>query len=148
MNATTAAACALGLACWLSGPAALAADPSVLADAARRLPPSIASVATCASSTGALHYRVVVVTQGFEHVSSAVYLQWLRVGERGARLWRSVPVPELSGGFWSVAEAEVVSREPCTLQLLATHTYSLAAARFVLQPSANGSYRLRQHERP
>ena len=53
---------------------------------------------TSARSAGTL--RVILVNQGFEHVHSKLWLEWLIVGKRGEpRLAARVLVKELSNGF-------------------------------------------------
>lgn len=112
--------------------------------AASRLAPDISSVTSCAHPDGSGHYRTVVFSQGFEHTSSEVYLQWLEWNQDGPRLLKSVLVAELSSGLWSVGETVVISRKNCSMQLAATHTYSSEAARFVLQPTGLGKYLMRK----
>jgi hypothetical protein len=86
----------------------------------------------------------VVFQQGFEHVSSEVFLQWLDGGQDGARVLESLRVTELSSGLWSIGEPLVISRKRCAIRLSATHTYSSEAARFVLQPAGPGKYAIRR----
>ena len=86
----------------------------------------------------------MVFSQGFEHVSSEVYLQWLEWNQDGPRLLKSVLVAELSSGFWSVGAPVVISRKTCSIRLAATHTYSSEAALFVLQPAGRGKYSIRR----
>jgi hypothetical protein len=121
----------------------LAADAS-FRGAALRLAPNTSSVTSCSDPNRSGQYRIVVFNQGFEHVSSEVYLQWLEWNQDGSRLLESVLVTELSSGLWSVGEPVVISQKNCSMQLAATHTYSSKAARFVLQPAGRGRYSIRR----
>ena len=121
----------------------MAAEPS-FRDAAVRLAPNTSSVTSCSNPNGSGQYRTVVFSQGFEHVSSEVYLQWLEWNQDGPRLLESVLVAELSSGLWSIGEPVVISRKNCSMQLPATHTYSSEAAHFVLQPAGRGKYSIRR----
>ena len=121
----------------------LAAEASFI-DSALRLAPNISSVTSCSNLDGSGEYRTVVFSQGFEHVSSEVYIQWLEWNQDGPRLLESVLVAELSSGLWSVGEPVVVSRKRCSIQLAAIHTYSSESARFVLQPAGRGKYSIRK----
>lgn len=105
-------------------------------DAASRLAPDVSSVASCVAPSGSGQYRVVVFNRGFEHVSSEVYIQWLEWNQDGPRLLDSVLVGELSSGSWAVGQPFVASRKTCSMQLNATHSYSMETARFVLQPTS------------
>jgi hypothetical protein len=70
------------------------------------VPPQVSTVATggewnAGKSGGAL--RVVIVQEGFEHVHSKLWLEWIAIGERDERrLAARVLVKELSNGFSSV----------------------------------------------
>jgi hypothetical protein len=113
-------------------------------DAASRLAPHTSSLTSCPDPSGSGQFRVVVFSQGFEHVSSEVYVQWIEWNQEGPRLLESVLVKELSSGFWSVGEPVVTSRKSCSMRLGATHTYSSEAARFVLRPAGRGKYSVRR----
>ena len=102
------------------------------------------AVTTCSAPDGAGHYRVIVFAQGFEHVSSAVYLQWLEWNEDGPRVIESTLVAKLSSGLWSVGTATAATDDRCSMQLDATHTYNLEAAHFILQPGGVGRYSIRE----
>jgi hypothetical protein len=83
-------------------------------------------------------YRVVVVSQGFEHVSSRVVAEWkLAPSERGqARIVHSVEL--VNGGFYSFGEPEIsVSAGQTIVELKGTATYSpgkTVVCRFGLVP--------------
>jgi hypothetical protein len=136
-------ACSFGLLGLLASVDSLAAETS-FRSAALRLAPNTSSVTSCSNPNGSGQYRIVVFNQGFEHVSSEVYLQWLEWNQDGPRLLESMLVPELSSGLWSVGEPVVISHKTCSMQLAATHTYSSKAARFVLQPAGRGKYSIRR----
>ena len=118
-------------------------------ESASRLDAAIASVASCTTADGgAGTYRLVVFTQGFEHVSSEVYLQWLDADEGKSRVSRSVAVGELSSGMWSVGTPKVGARGTCSFELSASHTYSTEAGRFVVTPTVTGKYSIRRIDLP
>ncbi len=104
---------------------------------------NLVSVASCTDPMRNKSYRVVVFTQGFEHVSSEVYLQWLAWGEDGPHMLKSTPVAELSSGMWSVGSSSVIPGKRCSIQLNATHTYSGETERFVVRPVSLGQYSIR-----
>ena len=70
------------------------------------VPPQVSTVATggdwnTARTGGAL--RVIIVHEGFEHVHSKLWVEWISIGEREERrLTARVLVKELSNGFSSV----------------------------------------------
>src|SRR5947208_6198917 len=111
-------------------------------DAASHLAPDVSSLTSCRDPSGSGQFRVVVVNQGFEHVSSEVYVQWIEWNEDGPRLLESVLVKELSSGFWSVGKPVMTSRKNCSMQLEAAHTYTSEDARFVLRAAGRGKYSL------
>ena len=113
-------------------------------DAASRLAPDTSSLTSCPDPSGSGQFRVVVFSQGFEHVSSEVYVQWIEWNQEGPRLLESVLVKELSSGFWSVGGPVVASRKNCSMQLEASQTYGSEAARFVLRPAGRGKYSIRR----
>jgi hypothetical protein len=132
-----------GLASLLASFGAFSADGS-FRGAASRVAGDLSSVASCPDPSGAGQYRVLIFHRGFEHVSSEVYVQWLEWNQDGFHVMASVLVKELSSGMWSVGEPVVLSRKTCSVQLAASHTYSLEAARFVLRPSGRGRYVIRE----
>ena len=105
---------------------------------------NLVSVASCTDPMRNESYRVVVFSQGFEHVSSVVYLQWLEWGEDGPQLIKSVPVTELSTGMWSIGSSSVMPAKACSIQLNASHTYSAESARFFIRPLSLGHYSFRR----
>ncbi|WP_454255903.1 hypothetical protein [Pseudomonas sp. Marseille-Q8238] len=121
----------------------LAADV-VSQDLAQGVAPGITSITSCSNDSG--HYRVVVFSQGFEHVSSSAYLQWLEWNQDGPRLLHSTLIEEVSSGLWSSEAPEVISTETCSMQLRASHTYSSEMLRLVLRPSDVGTYSVERDE--
>lgn len=122
---------------------AIGAEP--FRDSAGKLDAAIASVASCADPGGAAgQFRLVVYTRGFEHVSAEVHLQWLESDEKATRVAASVVVEELSSGMWSVGTPKAISRDACSFEVPATHTYSSESARFVVAPSGPGQYAFRR----
>lgn len=111
---------------------------------AQGVDPGITSITSCSNDSG--HYRVVVFSQGFEHVSSLVYLQWLEWNQEGPRLLHSTQIEEVSSGLWSSGAPEVISTESCSMRLRASHTYSSETLRLVLRPSGVGLYSVEQDE--
>lgn len=111
---------------------------------AQGVAPGITSITSCSNDSG--HYRVVVFSQGFEHVSSLVYLQWLEWNQEGPRLLHSTQIEEVSSGLWSSEAPEVISTETCSMQLRASHTYSSETLRLVLRPSGVGLYSVEKDE--
>lgn len=109
---------------------------------AQGVDPGITSITSCSNDSG--HYRVVVFSQGFEHVSSSAYLQWLEWNQDGPRLLHSTLIEEVSSGLWSSEAPEVISTETCSMQLRASHTYSSEMLRLVLRPSDVGTYSVEQ----
>ncbi len=108
---------------------------------------NLSFVASCRNPNTDDEVRVLVFQQGFEHVASAVYLQWLEWSEEGPRVVASVRVAELSTGVWSVAEPVMRSRKVCSIRLTASHTYASETARFDLRPAGRGRYAIRQSKR-
>ena len=119
------------------------ATPAVHAQgesSAGRLAANLVSLTSCSDPERNQYYRVAVFNRGFEHVSSEVYLQWVEWREDGPHLLRSTLVSEVSSGMWSVGQPTVIRGKRCSMQLSATHTYSLESANFVLRPVSLGKY--------
>lgn len=116
-----------------------------LGNGAAKLAPNIFHVASCSLPDASVHYRAIVFTQGFEHLSSVVYLQWLEWNQDGPKLLMSERIVELSSGFWS-AGAPSVNTQDCSFLFPVQHSYSNEASRFELQPADLGKYAIRQDE--
>jgi hypothetical protein len=99
------------------------------------LPSAVDSVVSASNLDHTL--RVVVLSGGFEHVSSQVYFQWLvpdRDSESGSRLVASVLVKEVTGGMLSVGQPQVKSEGDgfrVVLQTTDSHTLKNETFRFV-----------------
>jgi hypothetical protein len=111
------------------------------------VPPQVSTVATggewsSARAGGTL--RLIIVNQGFEHVHSKLWLEWLTVDERGkSRLAARVLVKELSSGF------AVVRLDPrretfsgLRIQLRAANPYSSDDSEVTLEAGKPGQYKM------
>ncbi|MGJ7529336.1 hypothetical protein [Variovorax sp. GB1P17] len=134
---------------WLLAAGLLAAMASATArsTAAPEVPPQVDTVATggewnSARDSGVL--RIVIVHQGFEHVHSRLWIEWLAVGERGApRRVARVLVKELSNGMNVI---DVGNRRETfqggRIRLRATHTYSHESSDITIETGKPGQYKL------
>lgn len=52
-------------------------------------------------------YRIIILLEGWEHLSNRVFLQWLEVDQEKHDFvsQRIVPIPEVNEGRWRVTEA-------------------------------------------
>ncbi len=83
--------------------------------------------------------RAVITAEGFEHVQSRLWLEWLQPAEHGApRRLRRVAVTDV--GMWVLAPGPR-GFEGNRLHLNATHTHSLEQRARVLEFGAPGRYR-------
>ncbi|MCZ7617191.1 MAG: hypothetical protein M5U32_02405 [Myxococcota bacterium] len=108
------------------------------------LPSNVDSVVSASNLDHTL--RVVVLSGGFEHISSRVYFQWLvpdRESEWGSRLVASVLVQEVSGGMLSVGQPQLKSDGAgfrVVLETTDSHTLRNETFRFSTGPP--GFYRV------
>lgn len=53
-------------------------------------------------------YRVIILLDGWEHLSNRVFLQWVEVDQEKQEFHslRIIPIPEVSEGRWRVTEAK------------------------------------------
>jgi hypothetical protein len=136
--------CTLSLVVLTMAP--LQADPGLALDrAAEQLVPELYAVVSGGmwekgESHG--HFRVIVFSGGYEHVSSRVHLQWIEVNPDGGNLNRSVLIRELSTGFWSVGSP--VFAGPRTIRVGATNPYDFSESTFTLTLEASGTYSLHE----
>jgi hypothetical protein len=95
-----------------------------------------------ASATGTL--RVIVLDEGFEHVHSKLWLEWLTVGKRGQRrLAARALVKELSNGFAALSlDARHETFEGPRVQLRATNPYSLDDKGVTIEAGTPGQYKV------
>ncbi|WP_398494022.1 hypothetical protein [Variovorax sp.] len=134
---------------WLlaAGLLLAALAPAAARDVAPEVPPQVDTVATggewrTARDGGVL--RIVIVHQGFEHVHSRLWLEWLASGERGpARRVARVLVKELSGGMNVLAVDERARTfEGPRIRLRSTHSYSHETTDIAIEAGAPGRYQL------
>lgn len=134
---------------WLlaAGLLLAALAPAAARDVAPEVPPQVDTVATggewrTARESGVL--RIVIVHQGFEHVHSRLWLEWLASGERGpARRVARVLVKELSGGMQVLAVDERARTfEGPRVRLRSTHSYSHETTDIAIEAGAPGRYQL------
>jgi hypothetical protein len=89
-------------------------------------------------------YRVVIVDEGFEHVHSTLWLEWLAPVQDGPpALVARVRVKELSDGFWSlrIDDADRTFKQG-RIVLRATHAYSLESRTIQIEAGRPGLYRV------
>lgn len=97
-------------------------------------------------------YRLVVVEGGFEHVSTAGYLQWLWANEDSStvEVISTVPLTEIGRGIWSFGEGEFCHLPDGSVELIlpATHTYTLEQQTFRFRLGAPGQYQFLETPAP
>ena len=84
------------------------------------------------------NYRIQIVDQGFEHVTSSVYLEWIRISMDGKEIIQSVPIIEINENFYSVSVKNVESDK---LILSLTHTYSHEKSEIEIITAEPGKYK-------
>jgi hypothetical protein len=111
------------------------------------VPPPVTNVATggewhSANATGIL--RVVIADEGFAHVHSRLWIEWLIVRERGApRLAARVLVKELSNGLAVLAVGERrTAFQGGQIRLQATNPYSLESRDVTIEAGKPGQYKI------
>lgn len=125
-----------------------AAGPAAAAGrAAPEVPVQVSEVATggeWTSPKGSGVLRVVIADEGFEHVHSRLWIEWLATSERGApRRVARVFVKELSNGMAVLRPGdprEVFQRD--RIRLRSTHTYSQDISDITIEAGTPGHYRL------
>ena len=88
--------------------------------------------------------RIVVVNQGFEHVQSKLWLEWLAIGENEERrLAARVLVEELSNGF-SVVRLDTRRKtfDGTRIRLLAANPYSAEDSEVTITAGKPGRYKI------
>ena len=97
-------------------------------------------------------YRLVVIAEGFEHVSTAGYLQWIWANEDSSTIEviSTVPLKEIGRGFWSFGEGDFCYLPDGSVELLipATHSYSLEKETFRFRLGAPGQYQFLETPAP
>ena len=92
-------------------------------------------------------YRIIVVNNGWEHVHSLVFLQWLEENhEKQETTTRfSVPIREINEAHtWSVARPEFSDKNE--IKMHATNTYSQEAKVFIVRPDVEGKYKVEEQK--
>ncbi len=90
-------------------------------------------------------YRIVVVNQGWEHVSSKVYIQWLQEDTKGSKITikESLLITNVSGGNWSIGQPHLeISKSGTKCILSGTNPYTLEESKWVVQLAEVGKYLL------
>jgi hypothetical protein len=127
---------------------AMAATAATAAEgSAPEVSPRVTTVATggeWSSPKGSGVLRVVIADEGFTHVHSRLWIEWLAVGERGApRRVARVLVKELSNGMNVI---DVGNRRETfqdgRIRLRATHTYSHESSDITIETGKPGEYKL------
>lgn len=90
-------------------------------------------------------YRVIILLEGWEHLSNRVFLQWLEVDQEKREFvsQRIVPIPEVNEGRWRVTEArfELVD-EQWRIVLPARGQEVERKATLSIVPSADFTYKM------
>lgn len=94
-------------------------------------------------------FRIIIYRQGWEHLTSRIYLQWLTTSDssREPQVSTTVAVEEI-GAFWSVGEPMLQrDNNKTNITLHATHTYTQEQARIRITVLASGRYTARIEQR-
>ena len=67
------------------------------------------------------HFRIVIINQGFEHVSSNVYLEWISSNNESLKIIKSVLITEVSE-FYSVS-IKTTNLKKVVLKLVDSHSF-------------------------
>lgn len=84
------------------------------------------------------HLRIVIINQGFEHVASSVFLEWISVQEDGLETYKSVPITEINEFRLYSVGVKKVEWERLILSL--TQVYSLEESELEIIPLVPGKY--------
>lgn len=90
-------------------------------------------------------YRVLVINQGFEHVSSDVYIQWLQenVEKSSFVVLNSLLVKEVSNGQWSIGQPELQTCKKNSICIInGTNPYTLEEKSWIIKLGDVGKYLL------
>ena len=91
-------------------------------------------------------YRAIVENQGFEHVSSRLWLEWVAEPDNAQAAHQvvgRVEVAEIGRGSWSVhVEPTQPPFAQGTLRVAATQTHSLEERVFTIELGSVGKYRV------
>lgn len=127
---------------WLLAAACAGAAGAAPSGAAPEVPMQVSTVWTspfCEAPGFSGLCRVVVVHEGFEHVKSRLWLEWLTARENAApQRVRRVAVPDV--GMWVLAPSPA-GFEGRRVHFSATHTHSMETRTRVLEFGPPGQYR-------
>ena len=90
-------------------------------------------------------YRIVVVNQGWEHVSSKVYIQWIQEDTKNPKntIKESLLITSVSGVNWSIGQPHLeISKSGTKCTLFGTNPYTLEESKWVVQLAGLGKYLL------
>lgn len=130
---------------------ALLSSPSRSESVAPEVPPTIVAVVSGGVwQAGDSHgfFRVIVENQGFEHIHSVLWLEWVVAGSRDSqpRVASRVRVDELSMGNWSLGiEPATPTFSANRLLVSGTNPFTLEEQVFSVEFSAVGKYKVVRH---
>ena len=136
------------LRCWmLATGLALAVTTAAAQGMAPEVPTQVRTVATGGewlSPKGGGVLRVVIADEGFEHVHSRLWIEWLTIGERGTpRRTARVLVKELSNGMAVLRlDDRGETFQGSRIRLRSTHTYSQDTTDITIETGKPGHYRI------
>jgi hypothetical protein len=95
---------------------------------------SVVSGGAWTGPSGVGTYRIIVLTEGFEHVASALYIQWLQADPEQRQLVVRATrlVKELHPGFVSLGSPELRCSSKCEVAIAGTNSYSLDKGRWII----------------
>lgn len=88
-------------------------------------------------------YRIIIVEQGYEHVSTSVYIQWLKYDEKENKkiMLSQVKVNEIE--MWSLSLKKSNNQNSDNLITFSgTHTYTYEDGEIIIQISNIGKYKV------
>jgi hypothetical protein len=95
--------------------------------------PNVVSVVTARENSGAIQYRVILKEAGFEHLSTEVQIDWLKLSDNNeGTMAISHSETVIESGFHIINSARFYEKKGKQyLELLGMHTYSHAKERYV-----------------
>jgi hypothetical protein len=111
-----------------------------------RLDPSVSAVLTggyWTSAKAAGRFRVIVTSEGWEHVGSEVTIQWLQEDStsRGLIIARSTRVDQITAGIFSIGQPTMRCIDTgCTFHLVGTDSRSLERRSWDIKMAEPGNY--------
>ncbi len=91
------------------------------------------------------HIRYIVTTQGFEHVTNKLFVQWMEQidGTDEVRLLEQISITEVNDLFYVFGVPQCVGSPQCTNSRLAlTHTYTYETSNLNIRLTGVGSYEI------